>query len=100
MSTPSKPPAKTTRARKTTSAATTRSTSRTATTRSTAATDEPAAPSQPVARERDIMLDVTGLQKYFPVTRGIVIRSKIGDVKAVDGLTFKVSRGETQDSRG
>jgi len=41
------------------------------------------------------MLDVTDLQKYFPVTRGIIIRSKVGDVKAVDGLTFSVARGET-----
>jgi peptide/nickel transport system ATP-binding protein/oligopeptide transport system ATP-binding protein len=45
--------------------------------------------------EPDYILEVAGLQKYFPVTRGIVIRSKVGDVKAVDGLSFNLARGET-----
>jgi peptide/nickel transport system ATP-binding protein/oligopeptide transport system ATP-binding protein len=43
----------------------------------------------------DLILDVTGLQKHFPVTQGIFIRRKVGAVKAVDGLTFSVNRGET-----
>jgi peptide/nickel transport system ATP-binding protein len=48
----------------------------------------------PVA-DGELILEVSGLQKYFPVTRGIIIRSKIGDVKAVDGLTFDLTKGET-----
>jgi peptide/nickel transport system ATP-binding protein len=92
MSTPSRPPAKTSRTRKTTAASTTRSTTPP---RRTTTTPEPSAPTAVAPREREIMLDVTDLQKYFPVTRGIVIRSKVGDVKAVDGLTFSVARGET-----
>jgi oligopeptide/dipeptide ABC transporter ATP-binding protein len=43
----------------------------------------------------DVLLSVNGLQKYFPVTRGIFIRRQIGAVKAVDGLTFNVNKGET-----
>jgi oligopeptide/dipeptide ABC transporter ATP-binding protein len=31
---------------------------------------------------------------YFPVTRGL-LRKKVADVKAVDGVTFKLKRGET-----
>ena len=31
---------------------------------------------------------------YFPVTRGL-LRKKIADVKAVDGVTFRLKRGET-----
>jgi len=31
---------------------------------------------------------------YFPVTRGL-LRRKVADVKAVDGVTFKLKRGET-----
>lgn len=42
----------------------------------------------------DIILDVQNMQMYFPVTRGI-LRKKVADVKAVDGVTFKLKRGET-----
>src|SRR5947199_5146916 len=41
------------------------------------------------------LLEVRGLQMHFPVTEGIVINRKIGDVKAVDGIDFSVRRGET-----
>ncbi|HEX5404166.1 MAG TPA: dipeptide ABC transporter ATP-binding protein [Pseudonocardiaceae bacterium] len=40
------------------------------------------------------LLEVTGLQKYFPVRRGL-LRLKAGAVQAVDGLDFNVRRGET-----
>jgi peptide/nickel transport system ATP-binding protein len=40
------------------------------------------------------ILDVNNLKMYFPVTRGL-LRKKVADVKAVDGLTFKLKRGET-----
>ena len=42
----------------------------------------------------DALLTVTGLQKYFPVRRGILQR-QVGAVQAVDGLDFTVNRGET-----
>ena len=32
---------------------------------------------------------------HFPVTEGILVRRKVGDVKAVDGVDFTVNRGET-----
>ena len=41
------------------------------------------------------LLEVRGLQMHFPVTEGIVINRKIGEVKAVDGINFSVRRGET-----
>ena len=41
------------------------------------------------------LLTVTGLQKYFPVTRGIIFRRQVGAVQAVDGLDFTVTQGET-----
>ena len=43
----------------------------------------------------DEILNVTGLKKHFPVTQGIVFRKQIGAVKAVDGISFTVRRGET-----
>jgi peptide/nickel transport system ATP-binding protein len=42
----------------------------------------------------DIILDVKDLKMYFPVTRGL-LRRKVADVKAVDGVSFKLRRGET-----
>ncbi len=42
----------------------------------------------------DIVLDVRDLKMYFPVTRGLFKR-KVADVKAVDGVSFTVRRGET-----
>ena len=41
------------------------------------------------------LLEVRGLQMHFPVTEGIVINRKVGEVKAVDGVDFTVCRGET-----
>src|SRR5215470_2138530 len=41
------------------------------------------------------LLEVLGLQMHFPVTEGIVISRKVGEVKAVDGIDFTVNRGET-----
>jgi oligopeptide/dipeptide ABC transporter ATP-binding protein len=40
------------------------------------------------------MLAVTGLKKYYPV-RGGIFGGRIGDVRAVDGVSFTVARGET-----
>jgi oligopeptide/dipeptide ABC transporter ATP-binding protein len=42
----------------------------------------------------DIILEVKDLKMYFPVTRGL-LRRKVADVKAVDGVSFKIRRGET-----
>ncbi len=40
------------------------------------------------------LLEVKDLRKYFPIRQGI-LRRTIGHVKAVDGLSFDVERGET-----
>ena len=41
-----------------------------------------------------VILDVKNLKMYFPVTRGL-LRRKVADVKAIDGVSFKVRQGET-----
>ena len=41
------------------------------------------------------LLEVSGLVKHYPVTQGIVFRHQIGTVKAVDGISFSVDRGQT-----
>ena len=40
------------------------------------------------------LLEVKDLRKYFPIRKGI-LRRTIGQVKAVDGISFDVERGET-----
>jgi len=37
------------------------------------------------------LLEVRGLRMHFPVTEGIVVHCKIGEVKAVDGIDFRAS---------
>jgi oligopeptide/dipeptide ABC transporter ATP-binding protein len=39
------------------------------------------------------LIAVEGLVKYYPITSGI-LRRKVGDVKAVDDVTFAVAKGE------
>jgi oligopeptide transport system ATP-binding protein len=41
----------------------------------------------------ELLLEVKGLKIYFPVLRGLLLR-KVADVKAVDGVSFSVKRGE------
>jgi oligopeptide transport system ATP-binding protein len=42
----------------------------------------------------DPLLVVRDLKKYFPVKRGVMSRT-VGHVKAVDGVSFAIGRGET-----
>jgi len=42
----------------------------------------------------NVILDVSDLKMYFPVLRGL-LRRKVADVKAVDGVSFQLKRGET-----
>ncbi|WP_251551988.1 ABC transporter ATP-binding protein [Neobacillus muris] len=42
----------------------------------------------------ELLLEVNGLKKYFPITGGIFGR-KLGEVKAVDDVSFYVKKGET-----
>jgi peptide/nickel transport system ATP-binding protein len=42
----------------------------------------------------ELLLDVTGLKMYFPVTRGL-FRRKVADVKAIDDVTFQLKKHET-----
>jgi oligopeptide transport system ATP-binding protein len=42
-----------------------------------------------------ILLSVSDLRMYFPVTQGLIFERHIGDVHAVDDVSFEVPRGET-----
>ncbi|GAA1308118.1 ABC transporter ATP-binding protein [Planotetraspora silvatica] len=41
------------------------------------------------------ILEVRDLVKHFPLTQGIVFKRQIGAIKAVDGVSFDLRRGET-----
>jgi oligopeptide transport system ATP-binding protein len=41
------------------------------------------------------LLSVRDLKVHFPVTTGVIARRQVGTVKAVDGVSFDVERGET-----
>ncbi|MFC8591787.1 ABC transporter ATP-binding protein [Streptomyces atroolivaceus] len=43
----------------------------------------------------DPILEVRGLVKHYPLTRGILFKKQIGAVKAVDGVDFDLAAGET-----
>jgi len=43
----------------------------------------------------DNLVEVGDLVKHFPITRGVVLQRRIGAVRAVDGVSFDVRRGET-----
>jgi len=41
------------------------------------------------------LLEVTDLEKYFPVRSGLLIERTVGHVKAVDGVSFSIETGKT-----
>lgn len=41
------------------------------------------------------LVEVKDLKMYFPITKGVVFQRKVADVKAVDGVSFGIKRGET-----
>ena len=41
------------------------------------------------------ILEVAGLVKHYPLTRGILFKKHVGAVKAVDGVDFTLDKGET-----
>lgn len=41
------------------------------------------------------LVEVKDLRMYFPVTAGLIFQRKVADVKAVDGVSFSIKKGET-----
>jgi oligopeptide transport system ATP-binding protein len=51
-------------------------------------------PTQTTAHD-GVLLDVRDLTMHFPLTQGIIIQRRVGSVRAVDGVSFTIRRGET-----
>ncbi|TLN18725.1 ATP-binding cassette domain-containing protein [bacterium] len=43
----------------------------------------------------DILLRVDDLVKHFPIMKGTLVRKQVGAVRAVDGISFDIYKGET-----
>src|SRR6266852_2193639 len=41
------------------------------------------------------LVDIRDLKMYFPLTQGIILQRVIGYVRAVDGVSFSIERGQT-----
>ena len=46
-------------------------------------------------QKNHVLVKVKDLKMYFPITQGIIFQRRIGDIKAVDGISFDVRRKET-----
>jgi peptide/nickel transport system ATP-binding protein len=53
------------------------------------------APALRAARGEPPLLEVTDLVKHFPIRRGLLFDREVDSVRAVDGVSFTVARGET-----
>ncbi|HEY5625014.1 MAG TPA: dipeptide ABC transporter ATP-binding protein [Dehalococcoidia bacterium] len=58
-------------------------------------TIEEATPSPAPSPPGETIVELTGVRMYFPVTSGIIFQRKVADVKAVDGVSLSIRRGET-----
>ncbi len=45
--------------------------------------------------ENGSLVSVRNLKKYFPIVRGTVFQRHVGDIKAVDDVSFDILKGET-----
>jgi len=51
--------------------------------------------SEVAANREGALLEVTDLVKHFPIKSGVLIDREVDQVRAVDGVSFSVERGET-----
>ena len=45
--------------------------------------------------KNEVLVRIENLKMYFPITQGIVFQRRVGDIKAVDDISFFIRKGET-----
>jgi len=45
--------------------------------------------------DKEILLEVKGLKQHFPIEDGLLFKKKVGAIRAVDGISFELRKGET-----
>jgi oligopeptide transport system ATP-binding protein len=55
----------------------------------------PAAAGPPATDGGPPLVRVEDLKVWFPITHGLIVERHVGDVRAVDGISFELRRGET-----
>lgn len=45
--------------------------------------------------KKEVVIEINNLTKYFPVTKGFIRARKVADIRAVDGVSLAIHRGET-----
>jgi len=45
--------------------------------------------------DNSVLVEIKALRMWFPITQGIIIQRHVGDIKAVDGVSFSIRKGET-----
>ena len=48
-----------------------------------------------MTNEEQALIQVKKLKKYFPIYQGAILQRHVGDIKAVDGVSFEIYPGET-----
>jgi oligopeptide transport system ATP-binding protein len=48
-----------------------------------------------VSTKNEVLVKILCVKKYFPITRGTIIQRHVGDIKAVNGVSLDIYRGET-----
>jgi len=48
-----------------------------------------------MATDSDTLLRVENLAVHFPVNEGVILQKQVGSIRAVDGVSFELKRGET-----